>query len=257
MSNLNDSESVNQVTPRKWSDYYKAVANRPPRETLLTALANFERENSTKSRTSVDLGCGEGRDTVELLRQGWKVIAIDSQQEGIERLKNRCDSEKCGLGGFHVTSYNGTPVATTRGTRATHWLGNLRNGVTPQEQLFQDSATLLEASVSRFEDIDLPSGVDLVNASFSLPFCEPGSYPNLWNQIFSSLISGGRFCGHLFGNKDSWAEDSSMNFHSSSDINLLLKDFEVELLSEEDHPGKTALGDEKYWHIFHIVARKK
>ena len=227
MSNLNDSESVNQVTPRKWSDYYKAVANRPPRETLLTALANFERENSTKSRTSVDLGCGEGRDTVELLRQGWKVIAIDSQQEGIERLKNRCDSEKCGLGGF------------------------------PQEQLFQDSETLLETRLSRFENVDLPSGVDLINASFSLPFCEPGSFPNLWNQIFSSLISGGRFCGHLFGNKDSWAEDSNMNFHTLSDINLLLKDFAVELLNEEEHPGKTALGDEKYWHIFHIVARKK
>ena len=240
MSNLNDSESVNQVAPRKWSDYYKAVANRPPRETLLTAVFNFERENQTKSRTAIDLGCGEGRDTVELLRRGWKVIAIDSQQEAIEHLierpKNYCVmpeasrsaySEKCGLGG------------------------------NPQEQLFQDSATLLETSISRFEDIDLPSGVDLINASFSLPFCEPKSFPDLWNKIFSSLISGGRFCGQLFGDRDSWAEDSNMNFHTLSDINLLLKDFAVELLNEEEHPGKTALGDEKYWHIFHIVARKK
>jgi len=71
------------------------------------------------------------------------------------------------------------------------------------------------------------------------------------------LISGGRFCGQLFGNKDSWAEDSKMNFHTLSDINILLKDFTVELLREEDHPGKTALGEEKHWHIFHIVARKK
>ena len=71
------------------------------------------------------------------------------------------------------------------------------------------------------------------------------------------MISGGRFSGHLFGNKDSWAEDSTMNFHTLSDINLLLENFEVELLSEEAHPGKTALGHEKHWHIFHIVARKK
>ncbi|BAY86010.1 type 12 methyltransferase [Calothrix parasitica NIES-267] len=227
MSNLNDSESTNQVAPRKWSDYYQAVANRPPRETLLTALKNFERENKTDSRTSIDLGCGAGRDTVELLRRGWKVVAIDSQQEAIERLKNYCYSEKCGLGGF------------------------------PQEQLFQDSETLLETRLSRFENIDLPSGVDLINASFSLPFCEPDSFPDLWNKIFSSLISGGRFCGQLFGDKDSWNQDSNMNFHSLSDIDLLLKDFTVELLSEEEHPGKTALGDEKYWHIFHIVARKK
>ncbi|MDY6901272.1 MAG: class I SAM-dependent methyltransferase [Cyanobacteriota bacterium] len=210
MSNLNDSQSINQAAPRKWSDYYKAVANRPPRETLLNALANFERENSIKSRTSVDLGCGGGRDTVELLRRGWKVIAIDAQEEAIERLKNYCDS-----------------------------------------------VTLLDTRISRFENIDLPSEVDLINASFSLPFCEPESFPRLWNKIFSNLISGGRFCGQLFGNKDSWAGDSKMNFHSLPDINLLLKDFAVELLKEEEHPGKTALGHEKHWHIFHIVARKK
>jgi hypothetical protein len=29
------------------------------------------------------------------------------------------------------------------------------------------------------------------------------------------------------------------------------------MLEEEDHPGKTAIGEEKHWHIFHIVARKK
>ncbi|MEL6463134.1 MAG: class I SAM-dependent methyltransferase, partial [Cyanobacteria bacterium J06621_15] len=133
----------------------------------------------------------------------------------------------------------------------------LRNGLAPQEQLFQDSETLLENRISRFENIDLPSGVDLINASFSLPFCEPQSFPELWNKIFSSLICGGRFSGQLFGNKDSWAKDSKMNFHTLSDINLLLKDFAVELLSEADHPGRTALGDEKHWHIFHIVARKK
>lgn len=210
MSNFNDSESKKQAAPRKWSDYYKAVTNRPPRETLLTALTNFEGENTTTTGTSIDLGCGSGRDTVELLRRGWKVIAIDAQEEAFERLKNYCGS-----------------------------------------------VTLLETRISRFENIDLPSGVDLINASFSLPFCEPQSFPQLWNKIFSSLISGGRFCGQLFGDRDSWAGDSKMNFHTLSDINLLLKDFAVELLKEVDHPGRTALGDEKHWHIFHIVARKK
>ena len=63
--------SKNHVAPRSWSDYYKAVTNRPPRETLLTALTNFERDiHQAKSKTAVDLGCGEGRDTVELLRRG-------------------------------------------------------------------------------------------------------------------------------------------------------------------------------------------
>jgi tellurite methyltransferase len=39
-------------------------------------------------------------------------------------------------------------------------------------------------------------------------------------------------------------------------VEQFLQPFVVEVLDEEEHPGKTALGDEKYWHIFNIVARK-
>nr|WP_263972540.1 hypothetical protein [Pseudanabaena yagii] len=69
---------------RDWSAYYQAVAGRPPRDTLLKALDLFELEKSTKSpRLAIDLGCGDGRDTVELLSRGWKVLAIDGNTEAI------------------------------------------------------------------------------------------------------------------------------------------------------------------------------
>jgi len=29
------------------------------------------------------------------------------------------------------------------------------------------------------------------------------------------------------------------------------------MFEEEEHQGITALGEDKYWHIFHIVARKR
>lgn len=35
---------------------------------------------------AVDLGCGTGRDTLALLERGWRVHAIDAQQEAIDRL---------------------------------------------------------------------------------------------------------------------------------------------------------------------------
>lgn len=212
MSNSNDSESINDVAPRSWSDYYKAVANRPPRETLLTALTNFERDTpQAESKIAVDLGCGEGRDTVELLRRGWNVMAIDGEQEAINQLLQRSDI----------------------------------------------NTELLQTHVAQFENIQLSFAVDLINASFSLPFCEPKRFPDLWSKIVCSLARGGRFSGHLFGERDSWATDSTMNHHTLSDVKLFLKPFEIELLKEEDHLGKTALGKEKHWHIFHIVARKK
>jgi SAM-dependent methyltransferase len=81
----------------RWRGYYQAVAGRPPRETLVTALDNWEREHTgAPRRQGVDLGCGEGRDTVEFLRRGWHVLAIDSDAGGLERLTARTDLPRTG-----------------------------------------------------------------------------------------------------------------------------------------------------------------
>lgn len=67
--------------------YYDATAGRPPRKTLLSALAAF----GDFAGFAVDLGCGDGRDTIELLRRGWSVLAIDAEAEAIARLAGRSD----------------------------------------------------------------------------------------------------------------------------------------------------------------------
>jgi trans-aconitate methyltransferase len=80
---------------RDWLAYYQAVAGRPPRNTLLTALNYFEAEAPVDSpRVAVDLGCGDGRDTVELLRRGWQVLAIDGEAQAIARLLERPDMNR-------------------------------------------------------------------------------------------------------------------------------------------------------------------
>jgi tellurite methyltransferase len=71
-----------------WSEYYDRTAGRPPRRTLVAALDLF---GPGDGWSAVDLGCGDGRDTVELLRRGWRVIAIDAEAEAIERLETRRD----------------------------------------------------------------------------------------------------------------------------------------------------------------------
>lgn len=120
--------------------------------------------------------------------------------------------------------------------------------------------TRLETQVVRFETLfevlNQPESVDLINASFSLPFCLPEHFLQLWAAIVSSLRIGGRFCGQLFGDRDSWATDPHISHHTRDQIYKLLQPFAIELFQEEDHPGKTALGEEKHWHIFHIVARR-
>lgn len=75
-----------------WRRYYARTEGRPPRETLLLALNAFEAEGpGGRTRFAVDLGCGTGRDTVELLRRGWRVLAIDAEPEAIARLRARAD----------------------------------------------------------------------------------------------------------------------------------------------------------------------
>jgi len=199
----------------RWSSYYKVVEGRPPRNTLMKALELFAAGANPKAhkprRFAVDLGCGNGRDTAELLRHNWRVLAIDGQAEAIVQLRQRDDLNRM----------------------------------------------YLEARVQKFEDLTLPPEVDLINASFCLPFCPAEHFSELWDVIVSSLKTGGRFSGQLFGDRDSWAALSSIVTHPRSHVDRLLQPFVVEFFEEEEHPGKTALGEDKYWHIYQIVARKK
>ncbi len=72
---------------KDWARYYGAVGDRP-HPTLIQAADAFDAE-ARRARLAVDLGCGSGRDTLELLRRGWSVIAIDVTQEGLDRLRER------------------------------------------------------------------------------------------------------------------------------------------------------------------------
>jgi tellurite methyltransferase len=72
-----------------WAAYYRETQSRPPRATVLFALDRFDAEDGTRARFAVDLGCGAGRDTVEILRRGWRVLAIDAQQDAIDQLTER------------------------------------------------------------------------------------------------------------------------------------------------------------------------
>jgi tellurite methyltransferase len=77
---------------KSWGRFYDATGDLP-RETLLFALERFEAEggSSEEGLFAIDLGCGAGRDTAELLRRGWRVLAVDAEEEAIERLLGRDD----------------------------------------------------------------------------------------------------------------------------------------------------------------------
>lgn len=112
--------------------------------------------------------------------------------------------------------------------------------------------------LSRFEDFAFPTGAyDLVNAEFSLPFIHRDAFAAAFVKLLGSVKDGGVFTGQLFGLRDSWnTPETAMNFHSRDAVERLLASFDTLEFEEEDHPGKTKLGEPKHWHIFHILARK-
>lgn len=197
---------------RDWPAYFDRMEGKPARETLTRALRAFDRDPPPDADTGVpatmaaplaiDLGCGQGRDTIELLARGWRVLAIDGHPEGLRRLLAQ------------------------------------------------------RALVATFEDPgDLPLA-HLVNASFSLPFCPPSRFGELWALVRASILPGGRFCGQLFGERDTWASLPDRSHQTRDGALTLLEGLEIEHFEEDEKDAEDAEGRAKHWHVFHIVARR-
>jgi len=70
-----------------WAAYYEKLRGRPPRRTLLAALDAFG--ETPADALAIDLGCGDGRDIIEILRRGWSVVAVDAEPEALRQLAAR------------------------------------------------------------------------------------------------------------------------------------------------------------------------
>lgn len=200
---------------RDWPAYFDRMEGKPPRETVVEAIANAKEPGF-----AVDLGCGDGRDTQELLDHGWRVLAIDGHEEGIARLRQR--------------------PACARALED----GRLTATVGQFEDIAGGTVRLPEA--------------DLVNASFAIPFCPPGCFEKLWRAIDAAVRPGGRFSGQFFGDRDGWAiiEDRT-HLKQREVLALFFDDWVIESLKEEDRPSKLDATPHKHWHLFHVVARKR
>ena len=67
-----------------WEVYYESLKGREPRALFTEVLAKFagwtpsssQSLSSPRQRHAVDLGCGDGNETLALLETGWTVLAI-------------------------------------------------------------------------------------------------------------------------------------------------------------------------------------
>jgi hypothetical protein len=102
------------------------------------------------------------------------------------------------------------------------------------------------------EEVELPPA-DLLFASFSLFFCDPARFPDVWRRIGAALTDGGRFVGELLGNRDTWAPEADMSSFAESQARTLFDGWTIERFDEEEEDGEACSGP-KHWHVFHVVA---
>lgn len=60
-----------------WREYYEKMVMEP-RPALLRAIEYFSK-HPPRVKIAYDLGCGNGRDSLPLLKEGWTVFAVDSE----------------------------------------------------------------------------------------------------------------------------------------------------------------------------------
>ncbi len=213
---------------RHWPAYFDAVEQQPPRQTLLKALevCGTCTNPPPHQRIMIDLACGQGRDTLATLSHcnSWRVIAIDSSEDGLARLRRAAELQS-----------------------VTHRIDFVQTSLEDVPKWWQSHR---EATPSA------PSTVSLINASFALPFCEPAKFPALWHWIHATLAPGGCFAGQIFGSRDSWQPIRPASHYSREAVLELLAPFEIVQLEEVEKDGSDAMGGTKHHHLFHIVARR-
>lgn len=112
----------------------------------------------------------------------------------------------------------------------------------------------LRIVTASFGEATFPTA-SFVYAGFSLPFCDPGRFDEVWRRITAALRPGGVFCGQLFGDRDEWSDRGDMTVLARAEVDALLGELETVELDEVEGERGTATGEEKYWHYYDVIAR--
>ena len=190
----------------KINKYYDITEKDKPRKNVKYFVENIK-AIPTKA---VDLGCGQGNDTLFLIKNGWNVLGIDRENVE-ERIRKRLNEE--------------------------------------QQEFFN-------FELQNFENLKLRKN-DLIVANFSLSFCNNKKFNETWRIIQESILPGGYFVGNFLGNKDSWTRTKNeMTFLYKEDVERLFYNFKIIKHDEIERDKATALGEDKHWHFFNVIAKK-
>ena len=184
-------------------EYYKATMNMQV-SGLMKKFFNYKYNEKLTGNKAVDLGCGTGNDTEFLISKGFKVTAIDSE----EQVKDILDRK-----------------ITDR--------------------------TNLNVLIGDFSKIEIPKA-DLILANMSLFFVKD-NFDEFIKKLLQKVNEKGFFVANFLGKEDDWNE--SKTTIKKEKLLDYFKDFDINYFSEEKYYKDTALGKNKFWHIYTVIAK--
>lgn len=185
-------------------EFYKATINKKPSGLIRNFFLKKYNEK-LNGNTAIDLGCGAGNDTDFLISKGFKVTAIDSE----EQVKEILDSKNI-------------------------------------------DKEYLDVIIGDFSKIEIPKA-DLILANMSLFFVKD-NFEEFLKNLITKINAGGFVVANFLGNEDDWKRrQTTIEKEKLLDF---FKDFDINYFSEEKYYSKTALGENKFWHVYTIMAQK-
>ena len=192
---------------QNWIQYYDKTKKEYPRNNVKFLIDSL----NLKHTNAIDLGCGQGNDTIYLINNDFKVLGID--KENVEDIIRARLPEK------------------------------RQGNFTFKKQ--------------KLENLKIPN-TDLIIANFSLSFCKKEYFKLMWQKIVESININGYFVGTIFGINDSWNKKyRDMSFFDKEDVKRLFNKFKIIVFEEIENDKPTALGKEKHWHFYNIIAQKE
>ena len=185
-------------------EYYKATINKKPSGLIRNFFLKKYNEK-LNGNTAIDLGCGAGNDTEFLISKGFKVTAIDSQEEVKEFFDNN---------NFDKSKY--------------------------------------ELIIDDFSKVELPKA-DLILANMSLFFVKD-NFEEFLKNLLGKVNKKGFVVANFLGKEDDW--NGTKTTIEKEKLLEYFKYFDINYFSEEKYYSKTALGENKFWHVYTVMAQK-
>ena len=113
--------------------------------------------------------------------------------------------------------------------------------------------TNLNVIIGDFAKIEIPRA-DLILANMSLFFVND-NFDKFLKNLLERINKKGFIVANFLGKEDNWKETKTTI--EKEKLLEYFKDFEINYYSEEKYYKDTALGKNKFWHVYTIIAQAK